>query len=782
MKNFIFLITSLAFCYSQQPEKFYQVQLQGNPKNIIHQLALKGVNIDHAHYGKERIIAEFSEYELNQIKQTSIPYEILIDDMAKYYEERASASINEKIKFISNCEQFNFQKPQHFHLGSMGGYFTLNEMYQILDSMALLYPNLITVKQPISTINSIEGKPIYYVKISDNPNVDEPEPEVLYTALHHAREAASLSQLIFYMWYLLENYNTDPDVQFLINNTEMYFIPCVNPDGYQYNYTTNPNGGGMHRKNRRNNGDNTYGVDLNRNYGYMWGYDNTGSSPNTSSQTYRGTGPFSEPETQAVRNFCLSRQFVNALNAHTYGNLYIYPWGYLPGFLTPDSVSFFNWGKHLTREDRFLYGTGDQTVNYVTNGDSDDWMYGEQTTKNKIMSTTPEAGSASDGFWPVPSRIIDVCKTTFFQNLHFAMLATNYAYTEDEQDNFISSNGFIKYSLQRIGFTGNGQFTVSVIPLSGIATTGSPKNYSLSLNQKISDSIPFTLSSGLASGQKIKYILSVNNGIYSHHDTIQKVFGTPVILLNDNCNSLTNWNTNGWGTTGSSYMSSPSCITDSPSGDYMNNENKYIVLKNSLDLTNASYAHLQFYTKFSTEKNYDYVTLSVSTNNGTSWTSVCSKYQTPPYASGSLTPLYDGKQADWVKEEVELTPYAGNQILLRFVLKSDNYSTDDGFYFDDFLVRKIVNTVGVAENNYYTDEILLYPNPSSGNLKILSPSIISSFTVSDINGKILYQRDNVNHNEITQNISVLPDGVYLLRIKLQNGSVIYRKWLVEEGK
>ncbi len=113
-------------------------------------------------------------------------------------------------------------------------------MYQILDSMALLYPNLITVKQAISPINSIQGRPIYYVKISDNPNVDEPEPEVLYTALHHSREPASLSQLIFFMWYLLENHSTDPDVQFLVNNTELYFIPCVNPDGYEYNKTTNP--------------------------------------------------------------------------------------------------------------------------------------------------------------------------------------------------------------------------------------------------------------------------------------------------------------------------------------------------------------------------------------------------------------------------------------------------------------------------------------------------------------------------------------------------------------
>jgi carboxypeptidase T len=72
-------------------------------------------------------------------------------------------------------------------------------------------------------------------EISNNPNVDEEKPEVLYTAIHHAREPASLSQTIFYMWYLLENYETSEEVRFLIDHTEMYFIPVVNPDGYIIN-------------------------------------------------------------------------------------------------------------------------------------------------------------------------------------------------------------------------------------------------------------------------------------------------------------------------------------------------------------------------------------------------------------------------------------------------------------------------------------------------------------------------------------------------------------------
>ena len=174
--------------------------------------------------------------------------------------------------------------------------------------MKIQYPNLISTK--ISIGNSIENRPIYTVKISDNPEIDENEPEILYTALHHAREPQSMMQMIYFMYYLLENYNTDPSVQYLVNNRELYFIPVVNPDGYEYNRTTNPSGGGMWRKNRRNNGG-SYGVDLNRNYGpyTYWNAPNGGSSTTPSSDTYRGTAPFSEPETNSIKNFLASREF-----------------------------------------------------------------------------------------------------------------------------------------------------------------------------------------------------------------------------------------------------------------------------------------------------------------------------------------------------------------------------------------------------------------------------------------------------------------------------------------
>ena len=111
------------------------------------------------------------------------------------------------------------------------------------------------------------------------------------------------------MLYVIENYSSDPTIQALVDNTEMFFVPCLNPDGYMYNQLTDPNGGGMFRKNRKLNSDGSYGIDLNRNFGYQWGYNNIGSSNIPSDDTYRGTAAFSEPETQAIKSLCEKNNF-----------------------------------------------------------------------------------------------------------------------------------------------------------------------------------------------------------------------------------------------------------------------------------------------------------------------------------------------------------------------------------------------------------------------------------------------------------------------------------------
>lgn len=780
LTSLAFLIVVLGISQTQKLKtpRYHKVKMEGG-NGLAIQLLKLGITIDHSIAKDNSITSEISDEEIAILKQNNIKYTVLIEDMAKFYQDRNKADFLDKTMAVGLCNDPKVVKPTKFHLGSMGGFFTLVEMQNIIDSMTLLYPSLITAKAPISNTLTIEGRTIWYLKISDNPNVNEPEPQVLYDAIHHAREPQSMSQLIFYMWYLLENYATNPDVKFLVDNTEMYFIPCVNPDGYVYNQTTNPGGGGMWRKNRRVNGGGTFGVDLNRNYGYNWGYDNVGSSPTTSSDTYRGTAQFSEPETQGMRAFCMSHQFKVALNAHTYSNLLIYPWGYLPSYYTPDSATFVNWATYLTEDSRFLYGTGDQTVNYVTNGDSDDWMYGDQVSKPKIMAMTPEAGSANDGFWPASNRILDICKTTFNQNLYHAKLVTNFAVARDAQDRFFfAPSGYIKYNLLRMGLQA-GSFTVSIVPVgTGIATTGAAKVYpSMTLNQLINDSISFTLSGGLTAAQPIKYLIGVNNGLYTHYDTISKIYGNTVTLLNDACSNMTNWNAGGWSNSTTKFKSAPGSITDSPLGNYGNNQNKNVSLLSSLNLTGAVYAHLQYWTRFETEKNFDYAQILASTNAGVSWSPLCGRYETAPASFGGTNPLYDGLQDGWVKEEIDLSSYLGSNLLLRFNLTTDPGATKDGFYFDDILVRKILTVAaGVTQINV-SDNISMYPNPSIGRISFkneggqdLDVKIFNSLGQEVMNGL------NVKAFEAQKefNIEGLSNGLYYVEIKASGDKFIQK--------
>ena len=308
MKSTLLSIIIICLSWSANAQDYSRLKVFATNDQLI-KLGNLGVTVDHG-IRKEGsfFISDFSSAERAIMDQYEFDYEVLIEDVEQYYidilnhpEKQESGLKNASCASTSGSGSIyaNPATPTNFNLGTMGGYLKYNEMLAELDAMVQQYPNLITAKAPISSFVTHENRPIYHVKISDNPNVNETEPKVLYTAIHHAREPMSLMETIFFMWYVLENYGTNEEITYLVNETQLFFVPCINPDGYVYNETTNPNGGGMWRKNRRNNGGGVYGVDLNRNYGYGWG--TTGTSTNTSNDTYCGTAPYSEPEVQAMR-------------------------------------------------------------------------------------------------------------------------------------------------------------------------------------------------------------------------------------------------------------------------------------------------------------------------------------------------------------------------------------------------------------------------------------------------------------------------------------------------
>jgi len=298
----------------------------------------------------------------------------------------------------------------------MGGYHTMDEIYAAMDSIHSENPSITSARESVGY--TIQGRVIYAMKISDNPEIDEDEPEVFYNSLTHAREPMGMEVLLYFMRYLTNNYGFDTRVDSIVNNREIWFIPLVNPDGYEFNNLTVPEGGGLWRKNRRNNGGGIFGVDLNRNFGHKWGLNDIGSSPTPSSEIYRGTGPFSEPETQAIRNFVLSHDLVITINYHTYGYLLLYSWGYTP-FHPPDRLVFEMVAEAATVVNNYTWGPSHSTL-YATNGGVNDWMYGEQSSKKKIISFLPEVGF---DFWPPEEFIPSDCSDNLEANLYLSEIA-----------------------------------------------------------------------------------------------------------------------------------------------------------------------------------------------------------------------------------------------------------------------------------------------------------------------------------------------------------------------
>jgi len=267
---------------------------------------------------------------------------------------------------------------------------------------------------------SIENRDILAIKISDNPSLEETEEsEILYMGCHHAREWISVEIPMYLTNYLVNNYGTDPTITNLIDERETWIVPIVNPDGLEYSQTVYT----MWRKNKRDNDDDgifdpSYdGVDCNRNYGFMWGYDDIGSSPYPWSEIYRGAYAFSEPENQAIRDLALKHKFVFSISYHSYGELIIYPWGYISED-TPDDKLFTDIAAKMAEYNGYLYGNAKDGIIYNTNGDSDDWLYGSKRT----LAYTFELGTM---FIPPETQIEEIWLRNREASLYLLQIADN---------------------------------------------------------------------------------------------------------------------------------------------------------------------------------------------------------------------------------------------------------------------------------------------------------------------------------------------------------------------
>ncbi len=316
--------------------------------------------------------------DLGRMVAAGVPFDVLVPD----------------VDAVARAEHLRLHDPR---AAQPADWFAEYRDYRAITSriheLAAMTPERAAVR-PIGS--TLEGRTLWALRIGGRSPDAMP---MLITGTQHAREWIAAMATTCVADRLVRDYDRDPEIRAFVDSTELWIIPVVNPDGYQYSWATDR----YWRKNRRGG----HGVDLNRNYAVAWG--GAGSSANKSSQVYRGERAFSEVESSAVRDLAKRAQVSRHLDLHSYGQLVMYPWLYTA---TPakdraryaaigDRIASAMFARHETRY-RLISGVESSP----TAGTLTDWMYGEGGALSYTIELRPRGGS---GFVLPPEEIRPTC-------------------------------------------------------------------------------------------------------------------------------------------------------------------------------------------------------------------------------------------------------------------------------------------------------------------------------------------------------------------------------------
>lgn len=344
---------------------------------------------DQRHWMKLRALNKF---ERSVIADVGVSIEVIADDFITATGTTEELKALEKLNLVE--VSFPVSDDQKDYPARDADFHNGEELEAALQKMAETYPQMVELK----TIGeSIEGRPIRALRISGDLQNASSLPGIIYMGGHHAREHLSVETPLRIWQILLQRYaEGDTRIQQLLNGRDVHFIPAVNPDGLAYDIES-----GRYRswrKNRRVNGDGSFGVDLNRNYSYQWGTG--GASPSPRSDTFRGPAPFSEPESRAVRDYVEAHQNITILlSFHTYSQLILYPWGHSYQSIANDmdrqvhermATEMSKWNGYKPQQSAELY---------IASGDTTDWSYGEHGIISFTFELDPGRWGGG-GFYP----------------------------------------------------------------------------------------------------------------------------------------------------------------------------------------------------------------------------------------------------------------------------------------------------------------------------------------------------------------------------------------------
>lgn len=356
--------------------------------------ALLDLDLDiHSHeVGVGPVDVHVSTAEREAIGQLGMKFEVLNPDlMASYAREQADILLGQGLAV------------------PFDSYLNIDNTYQFMTNLAIARPDLVEELPAIGL--SIESRPLRVWRITGPDKTDK--PGAFFHGLQHCREWITGPMILYIANQLVTNYDGNPAIQSLVNRTDFYLMPVMNPDGYAYTWIDSSTR--LWRKNRRLNAGGTFGVDLNRNWAFGWSGPGASSVP--SNDTYYGTGPFSEPESAAVSNFILSKPNIRAhMDYHSYSQLIM--WAYGANCTTlpqPDYGAYYEMGQdmhRLIREATSLFyepGPICQTI-YQASGASVDWTY---ATAGRTSMTIELRDTGTNGFTLPANQILPNCQENF---------------------------------------------------------------------------------------------------------------------------------------------------------------------------------------------------------------------------------------------------------------------------------------------------------------------------------------------------------------------------------
>ncbi len=332
-----------------------------------------GIQVNNCHIGLGPLDMVVTKKQIDDLKQLGLSVQVRIEDV-QAVEELRRVQNEGRVAALSTGDPFS-----DFFL-DYRPYTGTNSIVWYMNELVLRYPNLASM---VNIGTTLQGRTIWGLRVTNSATSNK--PGVVYFGGEHAREWITTTVPTYFARHLLSQYGLDSAVTNLVNNVEFYLIPVFNVDGYEYSRSTDR----YWRKNRRSNGNGTFGVDLNRNWSVGWG--GAGSSGVSNTETYRGSAPFSEPETQVLRDFFLSRPNIRAqLDIHSYSQLVLWPFGYTSTH-SPDQSVYSEIGNTMRNLISSVFGTPFTagpvySTIYPASGISVDWTYAERN----ILSYTFE--------------------------------------------------------------------------------------------------------------------------------------------------------------------------------------------------------------------------------------------------------------------------------------------------------------------------------------------------------------------------------------------------------